>query len=92
MREHPDNDATEVVTAFLVIQHPSGKWEATGDFTRPLSIQRPAVPDDFVAGSATTIKDVTTLETAMRTTHHMQRLAQQMTSPENANPTEPALP
>lgn len=69
---------TEVVTAFLIMQHPNGQWDARADFSLPLALQRAATLDDFVAGCENVKLGAQIRQTAISTMIMMEERANQM--------------
>lgn len=78
-REDVEEGPTEVVTAFLVVQHKSGQWSAHADYEdMDIAPQRKAIMDDFV-GAAENIKVSCTVQQAsMHTIVLMNQQAQAM--------------
>ncbi len=70
-----EHDEIHVVTAFLTYQLPDGSWRSTSDMGVRLVIDRPAVPDDIVAGSAVAVKDVTCAEAGVNVLAQIERRA-----------------
>lgn len=68
-----------VVTAFLVVQYPSGQWAAYADYEdKNVLPQRKAIMDDFVAGAANITQSCQVQQAAMHTLIAMNQQAQAM--------------
>lgn len=69
----------EVTTAFLVVQYPNGQWVAMHDYAgKDFVLERTAILDDIISGSATIGVGCAAQQTAMNTMMLMQQQAMQM--------------
>ena len=48
-----------VLTAFLAVQLPDGRWVAVADLNAPIVPQRVPMPDDLIAGASVIAADMT---------------------------------
>jgi hypothetical protein len=76
--EQPGEEATVVISAFLMYIDPSGHWAAEQDYTKKIIAQRAATFDDFYTAAVTLKKDIEVMEIANRTVGTQQQLAMQM--------------
>ncbi|MGW3153658.1 hypothetical protein [Streptomyces sp. NPDC001089] len=73
------NDGTlKVRTAFLVVQHENGEWEALTDFTKPVTAEHAPTVIEMKFGAAEVVSDIEASKQAAITAHQLMAMTAQM--------------
>ncbi|MEV6310042.1 hypothetical protein AB0M10_15760 [Streptomyces sp. NPDC051840] len=67
-----------VRTAFLVVQHENGEWEALSDLTKTVEAEHPASVMEMKFGAAEVVSDIEASKAAAITAHQLMAMTAQM--------------
>ncbi|MFF8283388.1 hypothetical protein ACF06W_11770 [Streptomyces albus] len=73
-----DNTGLSVRTAFLVVQHENGEWEAVTDIRRPITPTRPPSVIEMKFGCSEVVSDIEASKQAAITAHQLMAVTAQM--------------
>lgn len=65
-------------TAFLVVQHTNGEWEALSDFAKPVTTEHAASVLDMKFGASEVVSDIEASKQAAITAHQLMAVTAQM--------------
>lgn len=68
----------QVKTAFLVVQHANGEWEALTDFTKPVTTEHTATVIEMKFGASEVVSDIEASKQAAITAHQLMAMTAQM--------------
>ena len=68
----------QVRTAFLVVQHTNGEWEALSDFGKPVTAEHPASVLEMKFGASEVVSDIEASKQAAITAHQLMAMTAQM--------------
>ncbi|WP_329272076.1 hypothetical protein [Streptomyces sp. NBC_01451] len=68
----------QVRTAFLVVQHENGEWEAMTDFGTPITAEHPATVIEMKFGASEVVSDIEASKQAAITAHQLMAVTAQM--------------
>lgn len=68
----------QVRTAFMVVQHDNGEWEAVADVAKPVTAQRPPSVIEMKFGCAEVVSDIEASKLAAITAHQLMAMTAQM--------------
>ncbi|MFH9731930.1 hypothetical protein [Streptomyces sp. NPDC017260] len=71
-------DALKVRTAFLVVQHENGEWEAMTDITQPVAPEHPVTVIEMKFGATEVVSDIEASKQAAITAHQLMAMTAQM--------------
>ncbi|MFD9815079.1 hypothetical protein [Streptomyces sp. NPDC059080] len=77
----PTTDATgplKVRTAFMVVQHENGEWEAIGDIDKPVTPEHPTSVIEMKFGCSEVVSDIEASKLAAITAHQLMAMTAQM--------------
>lgn len=87
----------QVVTAFVVYQHPNGRWIVTDDLSVPIITMRGVSQDDLISGASNVVAEVSArkaadmaAQTTIQTQLAMARQAQQQAAAQSMTPEQAA--
>lgn len=75
--EGPDG-TLQVRTAFLVVQHANGEWEALTDFSKPVTAEHTAGVLEMKFGASEVVSDIEASKQAAITAHQLMAMTAQM--------------
>lgn len=78
-----DNDTTpagalQVRTAFLVVQHTNGEWEAVSDLSKPIAAEHAPTVLEMKFGASEVVSDIEASKQAAITAHQLMAVTAQM--------------
>ncbi|MFC4498583.1 MULTISPECIES: hypothetical protein [Streptomyces] len=65
-------------TAFLVVQHKNGEWEAITDFFKPVTVEHTASVIEMKFGASEVVSDIEASKQAAITAHQLMAMTAQM--------------
>ncbi|MET9360326.1 hypothetical protein ABZX93_05405 [Streptomyces sp. NPDC006632] len=68
----------KVRTAFMVVQHENGEWEALSDISKPVTAEHPASVIEMKFGSSEVVSDIEASKQAAITAHQLMAMTAQM--------------
>ena len=68
----------QVKTAFLVVQHTNGDWEAMTDFGKPVTVEHPTSVIEMKFGCSEVVSDIEASKQAAITAHQLMATTAQM--------------
>jgi hypothetical protein len=68
----------QVRTAFLVVQHENGEWEAVADLDKPVTPEHPASVIEMKFGASEVVSDIEASKLAAITAHQLMAMTAQM--------------
>ena len=68
----------KVRTAFMVVQHENGEWEALSDISKPVTAEHPASVIEMKFGSSEVVSDIEVSKQAAITAHQLMAMTAQM--------------
>ncbi|WP_369042175.1 hypothetical protein [Streptomyces sp. Midd1] len=68
----------QVATAFLVVQHTNGEWEALSDIGKPVTVEHPATVIKMKFGASEVVSDIEASKQAAITAHQLMAVTAQM--------------
>ncbi|WP_328749243.1 MULTISPECIES: hypothetical protein [unclassified Streptomyces] len=68
----------QVRTAFMVVQHTNGEWEALSDFGKPITAERSATVLEMKFGASEVVSDIEASKQAAITAHQLMAMTAQM--------------
>ncbi|MFD3563924.1 hypothetical protein ACFWVU_30315 [Streptomyces sp. NPDC058686] len=74
----PAEDALTVRTAFLVVQHDNGEWEAVADIDKPIKAEHAPSVIDMKFGASEVVSDIEASKLAAITAHQLMAMTAQM--------------
>ncbi|MFC9505348.1 hypothetical protein [Streptomyces sp. NPDC057002] len=76
----PDSpDGTlQVRTAFMVVQHTNGEWEALPDFSKPVTAEHTATVLEMKFGASEVVSDIEASKQSAITAHQLMAMTAQM--------------
>lgn len=74
----PNTNALPVRTAFLVVQHDNGEWEALADIDKPVKPEHPASVIEMKFGASEVVSDIEASKLAAITAHQLMAMTAQM--------------
>lgn len=73
----PDG-ALQARTAFLVVQHKNGEWEALTDYFKPVAVEHTASVIEMKFGAGEVVSDIEASKQAAITAHQLMAMTAQM--------------
>ncbi|MEV5265243.1 hypothetical protein [Streptomyces werraensis] len=70
--------ALNVRTAFLVVQHENGEWEAVSDLSKPVTAERAPTVLEMKFGASEVVSDIEASKQAAITAHQLMAMTAQM--------------
>lgn len=67
-----------VRTAFMIVQHQNGEWEALADVDKPVAADHPASVIEMKFGAAEVVSDIEASKLAAITAHQLMAMTAQM--------------
>ncbi|MGW1180088.1 hypothetical protein [Streptomyces drozdowiczii] len=74
----PAEDALAVRTAFLIVQHSNGEWEALTDHAKPVTVEHTATVIEMKFGAGEVVSDIEASKQAAITAHQLMAMTAQM--------------
>ncbi|MGW1261132.1 hypothetical protein ACWD7Y_04125 [Streptomyces drozdowiczii] len=74
----PAEDALAVRTAFLVVQHGNGEWEAVTDIDKPVKPEHAPTVIEMKFGCSEVVSDIEASKQAAITAHQLMAMTAQM--------------
>lgn len=68
----------KVRTAFMVVQHENGEWEALSDISKPVTAEHPPSVIEMKFGSSEVVSDIEASKQAAITAHQLMAMTAQM--------------
>lgn len=68
----------KVRTAFMVVQHENGEWEAVSDVSKPVTAEHPPSVIEMKFGCAEVVSDIEASKLAAITAHQLMAMTAQM--------------
>jgi hypothetical protein len=68
----------QVKTAFLVVQHDNGEWEALTDFGKPITAEHTASVIEMKFGASEVVSDIEASKQSAITAHQLMAVTAQM--------------
>ncbi|MET8342405.1 hypothetical protein [Streptomyces microflavus] len=65
-------------TAFLVVQHKNGEWEALTDYVKPVTVEHTASVIEMKFGAGEVVSDIEASKQAAITAHQLMAMTAQM--------------
>ncbi|MFF1693186.1 hypothetical protein ACFVXC_06090 [Streptomyces sp. NPDC058257] len=74
----PEDTALNVRTAFLVVQHDNGEWEAVSDIDKPVKPEHAPSVIEMKFGCSEVVSDIEASKLAAITAHQLMAMTAQM--------------
>ncbi|WP_274032450.1 hypothetical protein [Streptomyces sp. MMBL 11-1] len=68
----------QVRTAFMVVQHTNGEWEALTDLSKPVEAEHPATVIEMKFGASEVVSDIEASKQSAITAHQLMAMTTQM--------------
>ncbi|MGW2937159.1 hypothetical protein ACWGQ5_49295 [Streptomyces sp. NPDC055722] len=68
----------QVRTAFMIVQHTNGEWEAVTDFGKPVTAEHTASVIEMKFGASEVVSDIEASKQAAITAHQLMAMTAQM--------------
>lgn len=68
----------QVRTAFMVVQHQNGEWEALSDFSKPVTAEHTPTVLEMKFGASEVVSDIEASKQAAITAHQLMAMTAQM--------------
>ncbi|MFJ3271063.1 hypothetical protein [Streptomyces sp. NPDC086776] len=65
-------------TAFVIVQHENGEWEAINDLSKPVTAEHPASVLEMKFGASEVVSDIEASKLAAITAHQLMAMTAQM--------------